>query len=98
MSEPLTIYVCATGTCDRRSFTPNACDCRSIKDRIITYQSMVPVRYFAEEDVRPLWYALNAVSEVGCSCTGFYRCNSCWQEGPNLAEPALAAFDAPEEW
>jgi hypothetical protein len=98
MNEPLTIYICATGECDRRSFTPNACACRFLKDKIITYQSMVPVQYFGEADVRPLWKALDKIEDLQCECTGFYRCNGCERRGPDIATNALAAFPTPEEW
>lgn len=84
MSEPLTIWQCATGECERRSFTPNACACRSVKGNVITYQSMEPVQYFADTDVRPLWEATAYDLAFG--------------HHERQVREAFDAFPAPSEW
>lgn len=48
--------------------------------------------------VTPLVDTLHQISEVQCTCTGYYRCNGCEQEAPRLADAALEAFPAPKEW
>lgn len=55
-------------------------------------------RVFTEDEVRPLWDALQAASETECECAGFYRCNGCEKRAPRIAELALDAFPAPEDW
>jgi hypothetical protein len=93
MSEPLTIWECPTG-CGWQQITRPRIGCVRCLARV----EFQPRRFFAQEDVRPLWEALRAISNVECDCTGFYRCNGCEKRGPGLADPALDAFPAPEEW
>jgi hypothetical protein len=92
MGESITIYECSDCGGVRPNGTIYGCPhCGGVGDAI-------PLRVFREEDVRPLYEALCMVAVVTCDCTGYYRCNGCERKGPNIAEGALDAFPAPEDW